>query len=126
MRCLTRAIERDDNGQTHCDLRRGHGNDEKDKNLRVVVGNPGGVEAEAREGNEGEVGRVQHQLERHEDDDDVAAQKHARETDREKQTANDEIMAQCYHAQRSSRLLRTITPMVATKTSTPMIWNGKL
>ena len=98
MRCLTRPIERYDDGETHCDLRRGHGDDEKDKNLRVVVGNSGGVEAEAREGNEREVGGVQHQLERHEDDDDVAPQEHAGETDREKQTADDEIMAQCYHA----------------------------
>src|SRR5450631_3917186 len=98
MRRLPRAIKRDDDGKTDGDFRGRHGDDEKDKNLRVVVWNSRGVEAEAREGNQREVGRVQHQLEGHEDDDDVAAQEHVRETDREKETADDKIMAQGYHA----------------------------
>ena len=51
---------------------------------------------------------------------------HSGETDREKQTADDKIVAQRDRVQRSSRLLRTITPIVATRISTPMIWKGRL
>src|SRR5436190_22309334 len=92
------AIKSNDNGKTDGDFRRCHGDYEKNKDLGVVIWNSGRIETEARKGNERKIGRVQHQLQRHEDDDDVTAQEHARETDREKQATDDEVMAQCQHA----------------------------
>jgi hypothetical protein len=47
-----RAIKRDDDARPSGDFRCGHGNDEKDKDLGVVVGIPAAVQAEAREGND--------------------------------------------------------------------------
>ena len=73
MRRPTGTKERDDNGEADRDLRRRDGDDEKDEDLRVVIGQAVRVDAKARERDERQVGRVQHQLERHENDDDDCA-----------------------------------------------------
>jgi hypothetical protein len=52
---------------------------------------------EAGKRDKGEIGGVQHQLERHENNDDIPAQEHAGEPDREKHPADNEIMAERYH-----------------------------
>ncbi len=98
----------------------------KTKDLPVIIRQSGGVDPEAGKGDKREIGRVQHQLERHKNDDDVPAQEHAGKAEGEEQPAHEKIMAERHHRQRSSRLLSTITPMVATRMSTPMIWNGRL
>ena len=69
-----RPIERDDDGETDRDLSRGDRDDEENEDLRVVIGQARGVDAKARERDERKIGRIQHQLERHENDDEVAPQ----------------------------------------------------
>ena len=59
MRRLPCAIQRDNDGKTNGDLGRRHGDDEEDKNLRVVVGNSRGIEAKTGEGDERKVGCVE-------------------------------------------------------------------
>ena len=56
------------------------------KKTNTCRGNSAGrsPDAEAGEGDERQVGRVEHQLQRHEDDDDVAPQDDAGEADRER------------------------------------------
>src|ERR1041384_2457917 len=66
-----------DDGQADGHLGGGHGHDEEDERLAVVA-----AEAMA-EGDEGEVGGVQHQLDGHEDHERVAADDHADHADRE-------------------------------------------
>ena len=107
VRRLARPIERDDDGKTDRHFRRRDSDDEENEDLRVVVGQAAGIDAEAGKRDERKIGRVQHQLERHENDDDVAAQHHAGKTDREKQPANEQIIAERDHIIAVSRLLRT-------------------
>ena len=56
----------------------------------------------------------------------IPPQKHAGKAEGEEQPAHEKIMAERDHLQRNSRLLSTITPMVATRMSAPMIWKGRL
>ncbi len=68
---LFKAVEGDDEGQSNGDFGGGNGDDEKDEDLAVdgVVGvceaDGVGVIVEAAEGDEGEVGRLEHHLVRH-------------------------------------------------------------
>src|SRR5215204_5296017 len=87
---LAVAVERDDKAEA--DGRLGGGDDD-DKDREDLAGD--GVHAPlllqvAREGDEVQVRRVQDQLYRHEDDDDVAARQHAGHTDAEEQRPDDE------------------------------------
>src|ERR1051325_12174044 len=97
MRRLAEAKEGDDNGETDRDLSGSDGDDEKDEYLRVVNGQTIWLKAKAREGDERKVGRVEHQLERHQDDDEIAPQQHPGEPDREQDAADDEIMVERDH-----------------------------
>src|SRR5215475_11435292 len=97
MRCLSQTKERDHDGETDRDFGCRYGDDEENKNLRVVIGRAAWIDMETGEGDERQVCRVQHQLERHQDDDDVAPHHHAGETDREKNSADYEIMAERDH-----------------------------
>ena len=72
--------ERNDDGKTDRDLRGRDGDDEKDEDLRVVIGKAVCIDAKARERDERQVCRVQHQLERHENDDEIAPQNDAGES----------------------------------------------
>src|SRR3982750_2006648 len=87
---LAVAVERDD--EAEADGRLGGGDDD-DEDREDLAGD--GVQAPlllqvAREGDEVEVRRVQDQLDRHEDDDDVAARQHAGHADGEEQRPDDE------------------------------------
>ncbi len=97
MRGLPQSVERDDDGEADSHLGGGDGDDKEHEDLRVVVGESEGGDAVAGEGDEGEIGRVEHQLEAHEDDEEVAAQEDAGESDGKKQTADQEIIAEGGH-----------------------------
>src|SRR6266480_339095 len=75
------AIERDNNGEADCDFGGSDSDDKEDEHLRVVIGQAIVAETKTRKGDKGKIGRVQHQLERHENDDDIAPQQDAAETD---------------------------------------------
>src|SRR5687768_2760153 len=62
------ALQRDDDGEAHRRLGRGHGQHEEDEHL-AVQGPPRPAERD-----EGQVHRVEHQLHAHEEGDDVAPQ----------------------------------------------------
>ena len=97
MRGLPQAVEGDDDGEADGHLGGGDGDDEKDEDLGVVVGESEGGDAVAGEGDEGEIGGVEHQLKAHENDEEIAAQKDTGETDREKKAADEKIIAEGGH-----------------------------
>src|SRR6267378_93899 len=110
--------QRDDNGEPDSDFGRSHCDNEKNEDLGVIIGQTIGANAKSGKGNKRKIGGVQHQFERHKNDDDVAAQEHASEANHEQYPADDQVIAKRNH--RSSRLLNTITPIVATRTRTAM------
>ena len=59
------------------------------QHLRVVVGRPAGVRLKRENATKREVCGVEHQLQAHEDDEDVAPQHHPGETDGEQQAADE-------------------------------------
>src|SRR5712692_3226788 len=67
------AHQRDDDGQAHSGFGRGHDQHEEHEDLAVHVPEI------AAESNQLQVGRIEHQLNRHEDVEQVAAQDHARQ-----------------------------------------------
>jgi RNase P protein component len=89
---LSGAIECNDDRQADCDFGGRDRDDEEDEDLGVVAGHSIG-NAKTRKRYERQVRRVQHQLERHENDNDVPTENDAGEPDREKHSADDEIMA---------------------------------
>src|SRR5262249_13198548 len=91
---------------------------EKDKDLTVQI------IVEPREGHEREVGGVEHQFERHVDDQDITADDHAEKSEREQQEADNEIMFEAYGFHFRSFLLNKITPTMATSSSTETTSNG--
>src|SRR5207302_4703493 len=120
----TGAIERDNYGETDRDFGGGNGNDKEDQDLRVVIGQAIVAETKAGKGDKGEIGRIQHQLERHKNDNDIAPQQNPAKTDGEQYSADSQIVAESGH--RNWRLLKTMTPMVATRISTAITWKGRL
>src|ERR1022692_2356740 len=96
VRRLPGPKERDDNGKADSNFSRSHSDDEENKHLRVVIGQAG-VHSKSREGNERKICGVQHQLQTHENDDDVATQHDAGEADREKQAANNQVVSESNH-----------------------------
>src|SRR5438552_3792842 len=65
VRCLPDPKQRDNDRETDGDLGGGNGNNKKDEDLRVIAGQAVRLKVETREGDEREVGGVEHQLERH-------------------------------------------------------------
>ena len=86
-------VERDDDRETNRHFGRRDRDDEENENLTVIIGQARRINTEAGKGNERKIGRVQHQLERHENDNDVAAQEDAGKADREEQPAHEKIIA---------------------------------
>ncbi len=86
MRGLALAVERHDQRQADRHFRRRHGDDEEHQDLAVEV------VVEPREGDQREVGRVEHQFERHVDDQQVAPHDDAEQAERKQQRADDQIM----------------------------------
>src|SRR5260370_35504004 len=105
------AIERDNYGKTDRDFGGGNGNDKEDQDLRVVIGQAIVAETKTGKGDKGEIGRIQHQLERHENDNDIAPQQNAAKTDGEKYSAKSQIVAE--RGQRNGRFFKTMTPRCA-------------
>jgi hypothetical protein len=99
---LPGTIQGDDDGKADRDFSGGYGDDEEDENLGVVVGQSRD-QMEAGKGNERKVGGVQHQLERHKNDYDVAPEQNAGEPNREKHPADNQIMAKCYHVMKMTK-----------------------
>src|SRR5438477_1665329 len=77
VRRLSRAIECDKNGKADCYFSSCDCDDKKDKHLRAVIWQTVWIDAESREGHERQICRIQHQFQRHEDDDEIASQHHS-------------------------------------------------
>src|ERR1035437_6438312 len=86
-RCLAVAEDRNDDRQAHRGLGRGDGYDKQRDHGRVRLerGHKGA------EGEDGQVGRVEHQLDRHQHDDRIAAGGGAEGSDCEKQARKDQV-----------------------------------
>jgi len=97
VRGLSHSIERNDNGETNGDFGCRHRNDKEDENLRIVIRQAARIDAESGKRDKRKIRRIQHQLERHENNDEVSAQNDTGKTDREKQPANEKIIAKCDH-----------------------------
>src|SRR5581483_8872159 len=80
------AIKRDDEREADRNFRRGDGDDEKHQHLAVEF------VVEARKRDEREVRGVEHQLQRHVNDDEIAAHDDAEQSQREQQEADGQIM----------------------------------
>ena len=86
VRGLAFAIERHDESEAHGDFRRRDRDDEKNDDLAVqVVGETG-------EGDQREIRRVEHQLQRHVNDQQIAPHDDAEQSKAEQQCADDQIM----------------------------------
>ena len=94
---LAGAVEGDDDREADSDLGGGDRDDEENQHLAVVVGQAVRLGVETGEGDQREIRRAEHELEAHEDDDDVPAQHHAGKADAEEQTGNEEVIVQCSH-----------------------------
>src|SRR5215467_3526366 len=88
--------QRDHDRQPDRGLGGGHGHHEEHDDLAV------GRAQRAAERHEAEVHGVQHDLDRQQDRDDVAADQHARRPDREQNRRQDEVVVQCRHVRRPS------------------------
>src|SRR5262245_52859609 len=108
--------DRDENGETDRHFRRGHRHDEEDEDVPVH----GAVLP--REGHEREVHRVQHQLDRHEDDERAPSDQHADHADREEDRGQDLVGDERHQA--NFRLARTTAPTTATSKRMEVISNG--
>ncbi len=80
------AEDGDDDGQAYGGFSRGHHHDEEDEDL------PADLMPLVREGDEGQVDGVEHQLDRHEDGDDVALDEEGGNAEREEDGAEHEIV----------------------------------
>src|SRR5262245_47300525 len=108
--------ERDDDREPRGGLRRGEGHDEENVDLGV------GAPMQAREGDEHQVRRVQHELDAHEDRDRPAAQQHADRPQREQDARQHEDEARVDHV--SFRFARRTAPTIATMSSSEITSNG--
>src|SRR5207237_10243225 len=117
-------VERYNDSEDNRDFGGSNGDDEEDQDLGVIIGQTIVAETETRKGDKGKIGRIQHQLERHENDYDIAAEQDAAETDGEQYSADSEVIAEGGH--RNWRLLKTMTPIVATRIRTAITWKGRL
>src|SRR5208337_3760147 len=124
----TRAIDGNDDGQAHRGLGGGHHHHEEDENLsakRVPV---------RGEGDERKVHAVQHQLDRHENRDDVALDQKPEHTTCEQDSAQHEIVRKRDHlypssflaprATASGGLASTTAPRMAIRISTDVTSKG--
>src|SRR5438270_11140631 len=105
------AIERDNYGETDRDFGGGNGNDKENQDLRVVIGQAIVGETKTGKVDKGEIGRIQHQLERHENDNDIAPQHNAAKSDGEQYSADSKIVSERGH--RNWRLLKSRMTYVA-------------
>src|SRR5260370_17553377 len=125
---FTRAIDSNDDRQSHRGLGGGHYHDEEDEHLpaeRVPV---------RGEGNKRKVHAVQHQLDRHENRDDVALDQEPEHAAPEQDSTQYQIVGERDHlypssflvprAPASGRLASTTAPMMAIRISTDVTSKG--
>ena len=82
----------------------------------------------AAEGDEGQVHRVQHDLDRQQDRDQVAAHEHAGRADREQNRREHQVVVERRHQRRPARAFAarasTTAPTIATRISIDVTSNG--
>ena len=88
------AIERNHDSQPDRRFRRGDYDDKHSENLAGNCVHVAGVLQVPRESNEVQIRGVQNQLDRHEDDDDVAPREHSGDADDEEQRADNQKLRQ--------------------------------
>src|SRR6185312_15779785 len=113
---LTRAEDGENNRQSHGGFGRCHHHHEEYENLSAHLVPMTG------KGNERKVHRIEHQLNRHENGDDVALDEERRHANGEQNRAEDQVPGQWNHG-RSLRA-STTAPMMAIRTSTDVTSNG--
>src|SRR5262249_2771320 len=86
----------DDDGETDGDFGGGHAEDEEDESLAIdgAVALP--------EGDDGQVGRVEHDPDRHEDDERIAPHEHAEDADDEDHRRHAHVVGGRHHVRRVS------------------------
>ena len=93
---LARTVEGDDDGQADGDFCSGDGDDKEDEHLAAVVGQAI-HRIEAGKGDECQVGGAEHQLQAHEDDNDVPAEHHTGQADGKQETGDEKVVVQGGH-----------------------------
>ena len=91
---LTRTEERNDDRQAHCNFSSRNRDDEEDENLCVVIGQSSRAHIESAKSYERKVRRVEHQLQAHENSEDVPAKEDPSETDGEEESTCEKIMVE--------------------------------
>src|SRR5579859_2282758 len=117
MRGLTLAIQRHNQGQTHRDLRRGNCDNEEHEHLTIEIA------IEAGKSDQREIGRIQHQLQAHIDDQQVPANRHAEQSKAKQDNADHQVVLEA-NAHFRSFLLSRITPTMATRSNKETISKG--
>lgn len=74
------------NGQTNSHFGGGDDHDEENEDLSVLI------PVETRERSQQHIHRVEHQFDRHEDDDEIASKQHAHHTNRKQNCTQEEVM----------------------------------
>src|SRR5258706_15051476 len=112
----------DENGQADGGFGGGNGHDEKDEEESVDLMELASV------GHEGEIHRVHHQLDAHEDGDAVLARQHATDADGEEDGAEDQEPVGRDHEEvpPALRPLRTKAPTIAASSRIETISKGKM
>src|SRR5690348_9502639 len=112
------AVERDDQGEAHGDFRGGVSHHQEGDGVAAHGA------AVAGQGDEVQVGGVEHELDAHEDHQRVAADEHARDADGEQQEGDEEDRVRGSHQTRSD-FARTMAPTSATSRITDRISKGR-
>src|SRR5205814_5561725 len=123
------AKDGDEDGETHGGLGGGGGDDEEHRRVAGKEASHRRVrdQWEAREGQEGEIDRVEHQLDAHEDDDRVAPHDHAGGAEREEQRRQDEVVLGLVGVEEVHQifpLATTTAATTATSSRSEVISNG--
>ena len=103
MHGLTGTEERDDDGQTYGHFSRSDRYDEKYECLGIVSGKSLCRQVKAGEGDQGEVGGIQHEFEPHEDDEQVAPEQYSGQPQSEEEPTRQKIIRQGRHHKIKSR-----------------------
>src|SRR5688500_3502034 len=101
--------EGDDERQADRRFSRGHGHHEERDDLAVDVA------AISSEGDERQVHRIEHDFDREQDRDQVAAQEDAGRADREQDRRDDQVVTERDHESVPSRRASTTAPTIATR-----------
>src|SRR6266481_923228 len=110
------AEDGDDDRQPHRRFGRRGGDDEEHRRVsrEEAAGGRARHQREAGEGEEGEVHRVEHQLDAHEDDDGVAPQHHAGRSQREEDRPEDEVVLRLVGVEEVHQIFPLATTTAAT------------